>query len=243
MPFTVQVTEFDASHTFYFLVDKFIKVQVYRVLALVNHSYNIVDDSNSELTFEVGKYGFTWVEQVAFVRPLSNGHRFRESKGGAQPSGLMSAVSAVDRISVSPELLRQSYSYRPQVSHLFSGSLIYLLSCQLVRFCSCIYNLRFMSVSISFGCLDFHLQTKIMKIKHDRAFLGLVCTIYPFFKDLLTVFNQFPVNWSQFVPSMCWVLQYLWVRGLSINEFVFTNLFGNFEHDWCLGISLASTCF
>ncbi|KAJ8446766.1 hypothetical protein Cgig2_000777 [Carnegiea gigantea] len=115
VPFTVQVSEFDASHTFYFLVDQFVKVRVYRVLALVNHCYKIFDESNSELTFEVGTYGVTWVEQVAFARPLSNGHRFRESKGGAQPSGFMSVVSAIDRISVSPELLQPSYSYGPQV--------------------------------------------------------------------------------------------------------------------------------
>ena len=69
MPFTVQVSEFDASHTFYFLVDKFVKVRVYRVLALVNHCYRIIDDSSSELTFQVGTYGVTWVEQVAFARP------------------------------------------------------------------------------------------------------------------------------------------------------------------------------
>ncbi|KAJ8446776.1 hypothetical protein Cgig2_000787 [Carnegiea gigantea] len=109
------VSEFDASHTFYFLVDQFVKVRVYRVLALVNHCYKIFDESNSELTFEVGTYGVTWVEQVAFASPLSNGHRFRESKGGAQPSGFMSVVSAIDWISVSPELLQPSYSYGPQV--------------------------------------------------------------------------------------------------------------------------------
>lgn len=237
VPFIVQVSEFDASHTFYFLVDQLVKVWVYRVLALVNHCYKIFDDSNSELTFEVGTYRVTWVEQVAFARPLSNGHRFRESKGGAQPFGFMSAVSAVDRVSVSPELLQPSYFYGPQVSHLFSSSLIYLLSFELVRFCPCICNLQFMSVSFSFGCSDFHLQTKILKMKHDLAFLGLLCTIYPFFIDLLKVLDRFPVNWSRFVPSMGWMLLYLWARVFSINEFVFTNLFGNFEqHDWCLTI-------
>ena len=132
----------------------------------------------------------------------------------------MSAVSTVDWISVSPELLQPSYCYRPQVSHLFSSSLIYFPSFELVRFYPCICNLQFMSVSFTLRCLDFHLQTKILKIKHDLAFLGLLCTIYPFLIDLLKVFDRFPVNWSRFVPSMGWMLLYLWARVLSINEFV-----------------------
>ncbi|KAJ8440177.1 hypothetical protein Cgig2_003502 [Carnegiea gigantea] len=59
VPFTVQVREFDASHTLYFLVDKIVRVRVSRVLALLNHCYKIVDDSSSELTFGVRAYGAT----------------------------------------------------------------------------------------------------------------------------------------------------------------------------------------
>ncbi|KAJ8426741.1 hypothetical protein Cgig2_003634 [Carnegiea gigantea] len=81
VPFTIQVREFDASHTLYFLVDKIVKVRVSRVLALVNHCYKIVDDSSLELTFGVGAYGATWGEQFAFARPFSYRHRFQESKG------------------------------------------------------------------------------------------------------------------------------------------------------------------
>ncbi|KAJ8444488.1 hypothetical protein Cgig2_024052 [Carnegiea gigantea] len=69
VPFTVHFREFDASHTLYFLIDKFVKVRVSRVLALVNHLYTIIDDSSSELTSGVEAYGDTWVEQVAFARP------------------------------------------------------------------------------------------------------------------------------------------------------------------------------
>ena len=113
MPFTIHLREFDAIHTLYFLIDKSVKFWVSRVLALVNHFYKIIDDSSSELTSGVEAYGNTWVEQVAFARPLSNGHRFRESKGNAQPRRFIPASSVADRILDSLELAQQNYFYGP----------------------------------------------------------------------------------------------------------------------------------
>ena len=157
-----------------------------------------------------------------------------ESKDGAQPCGFTLASFVVDRIRVSSELPLQSYSYGPEASNLFSGYLICLLPFELARFCPCIYNLRFMSLLTSSGYLDIQLKTKILKITHDLAFLGLLCFL---FQALLKVFNQFSVNWFRFVILMCRMHVNVWLRGFSFCEFVVTILFGNFvQHDWHLNI-------